>query len=43
MSKKWKQVSMEFQAKVALAVLRNEETVAGLAAKFEVHATMIKN
>ena len=43
MSKKRRQYRPEFKAKVALAAIRNEETVAELAAKFEVHPTMINN
>jgi transposase len=43
MIKKRKQYSPEFKAKVALAALRNEESVAELAVKFEVHPTMISN
>jgi transposase-like protein len=41
MIKKRKQYSPEFKAKVALAALRNEETIPELAARFEVHPTMI--
>jgi len=41
MIKKRKQYSPEFKAKVALAALRNEASVAELAVKFEVHPTMI--
>jgi len=43
MIKKRKQYSPEFKAKVALAALRNEESVAELTVKFEVHPTMIGN
>lgn len=41
MSRKRKQYSSEFKAKVALSTLKNEETVAQLAARYEVHPTMI--
>jgi len=41
MIKKRKQYNPEFKAKVALAALRNEASIAELAAKFEVHPTMI--
>ena len=41
MSKKRKPYSPQFKAKVALAALKNEATTAELAAKFEVHPTMI--
>jgi len=41
MSRKRKQYSSEFKAKVALAALKNEETVAQLAARYEIHPTMI--
>ncbi len=43
MIKKRKQYSPKFKAKVALAALRNEESTAELAAKYEVHPTMIGN
>ncbi len=43
MSKRRKQYSPEFKAKVALAALKNEETTAELAARFQVHPTMINN
>ena len=41
MSRKRKQYSSEFKAKVALAALKDEETVAQLAAHYDVHPTMI--
>jgi len=43
MIKKRKQYSPKFKAKVALAALRNEESTAEIAAKYEVHPTMIDN
>jgi transposase len=41
MSKKRNRYSAEFKAKVALAALRNDETMAELATRFGVHPTMI--
>ena len=40
-SKKRKQHPPGFKAKVALAAIRNEETISELAARFGVHPTMI--
>ena len=41
MSKKRKQHSSQFKAKVALAALQNDETTAQLASRFDIHPTMI--
>jgi len=41
MGKKRKQYNPAFKAKVALAAIRNEETVSELASRFGVHPTMI--
>ena len=41
MSNKRKRYNPEFKAKVALAALKNEETMSQLAARFGVHPTMI--
>jgi transposase-like protein len=41
MSKKRRQHSPEFKAKVALAAIKNEETTAELAKRFGVHPNMI--
>ena len=41
MSKKRKQHSAQFKAKVALAGLQNEETTAQLVGRFNIHPTMI--
>ena len=41
MSKKRTQYSPEFKAKVALAAIRNDETVADLSVRFKIHPTMI--
>ena len=41
MSNKRKKYSAEFKAKVALAALKNEETITDLAQRFGVHPTLI--
>ena len=41
MSKKRKQYSPQFKSKVSPAALRNDETIAELAKRYEVHPTMI--
>ena len=41
MSNKRKRYNAEFKAKVALAALKNEDTMSELAARFGVHPTMI--
>jgi len=41
MSKKRKQHSAQFKAKVAQAALQNEETTAQLDSRFDIHPTMI--
>ena len=41
MSNKRKKYSPEFKAKVALAALKNEETIAELAQRFGLHPSMI--
>lgn len=41
MGKKRKQYASAFKAKVALAALKNEETIAELAQRFGVHPTMV--
>ena len=43
MSRKRKSYSPQFKAKVALAALKNDEPIAELAARFEVHPTMINS
>ena len=43
MSKRRNRYTPEFKAKVALAALKNEETISELAARFGVHPTMISN
>ena len=41
MSKKRRQYSSDFKAKVALAALEGDETTSALATRFELHPTMV--
>ncbi|KPQ23215.1 MAG: transposase [Halomonas sp. HL-48] len=41
MSKKRKQYSASFKAKVALAALKGDQTTSEIAARFEIHPTMV--
>jgi transposase-like protein len=41
MSRKRKQYSSDFKAKVALAALKGDQTTSALAARFEVHPSMV--
>jgi transposase len=43
MSNKWNSHSAEFKAEVALAALRNDETMADLGIQFDFHPTVIKD
>jgi len=43
MSTKRRNYSPQFKAKVALAALQNNEPIAELAARFDIHPTMIHN
>ena len=43
MSNKRRKYSPKFKAKVALAAIKNEETISELAVRFEIHPTMIHN
>jgi transposase-like protein len=43
MGKKRNKYSAEFKARVALAALKNEETISELASRFGVHPTMVNN
>ena len=43
MSNKRKQYSPEFKAKVAIAAIRGEKTVAELASQYEIHPTVVNN
>lgn len=43
MSRKRKQYSPQFKAKVALEALRGQKTTAELASQYEIHPTMINN
>ena len=41
MSRKRRQYSADFKAKVALAALKGDETTSEIAARFEIHLTMV--
>jgi transposase-like protein len=41
MSRKRRQYSSEFKAKVALAALKGEQTTSEIAARFEIHPSMV--
>ncbi len=43
MSKKRKQYSPQFKAKVAIEAIRGQKTTAELASQYEIHPTMINN
>jgi len=43
MSKKRRQYSPEFKAKIALAAIRGDKTASELAAQHEIHPTMLNN
>jgi transposase-like protein len=43
MANKRKRYTAQFKAKVALAAIRGEKTIAELASQYEVHPTMINN
>ena len=41
MSRKRRQYSADFKAKVALAALKDDQTTSEIAARFEIHPTMV--
>ena len=43
MSRKRKQYSAQFKAKVAIEAVRGQKTTAELASQYEIHPTMINN
>lgn len=43
MSKKRKQYSSNFKAKVALAAIKGDQTTSELAARFQIHPTMVNS
>ena len=43
MSRKRKRYTPEFKAKVAIAALKNDETIAELSSRYGIHPTMISN